>query len=390
MLTVGAGGFAPIFGCVGCLNQGIGIKYPFIDNLLALFAGWIVVSQLVRFVVRKKYGSEAIAIPAARMLKPFIWAGVLVAVGALLLWGRALGLLLIAAWLGCLATTLVAACWWRRWAVHAAPFLFANALAVILAAVIAPYSYKNARSAEGMVNSLGNPLLSITSTLVIPGVITYGPSAVDPLIEAIERELASESPQPYRLSQLCYCLGQIGGTDAENYLKRLVNERISFADKRFPEWHAVAACAFADCAGPRAVPDLIAIHRKWYGNIYASPAVISLVALVRTADRNAIAYVLDDKYTLFIRDPTGYGDPCLSRLAYFTLEALLHGKSASDLTSDHLYAVVRVGIDVDEFGKPARIGFHHTTRRQTGNRNELEALWRKQIEKIRHRWDSIL
>ena len=147
-------------------------------------------------------------------------------------------------------------------------------------------------------------LLSYTSSgtesVLIPGLIRKGKAAVGPLVEASRQafEIKSWPRRKWILDGTLFCLGRIGGADAEAFLSKVVAERVDFQDNMDSEWQKTACFAYAECAGARAVPALIEVFKRCEGDPAGGFNWVPLAALVRTASRDGVVFALDNMEVL--------------------------------------------------------------------------------------------
>lgn len=256
-----------------------------------------------------------------------------------------------------------------------------NLLALLVAVVVIPSSYARARSTDGLISSLGHapPHFPRQCRILISGLIEKGESAVDPLIEALDGEF-HESKYVYanRVSQISYCLSQIGGGQVETVLQKVITEQVKFDEDLNWRWEAVVCCSYAECAGERAVPLLVNLHNEATGENGNLQRVVALCALARTQNLEAISVVLDDSDFLSKQlDGEFYYPRWIKSMICLTLQSLVEGRTKTDLVSSPIYEKMWLGIAIH-------------------NQSRTTIIWNEKwsnlfdTEAVRGRWSRIL
>jgi hypothetical protein len=170
-----------------------------------------------------------------------------------------------------------------------------NGIFLALAIVAVPVSYIHSRSTARMISLLSYPS-SGTQTVLLPGLIAKGDSAVQPLIDASRRAVARDggAAKGWVLSGTLHCLGSIGGAESEGFLEEVVRDSVDFADSMDDRWQKAACLAYAECAGRRAAPLLVQVHKRSAGAADRD-ARGSVIEALRLADPEAAAELIREK-----------------------------------------------------------------------------------------------
>ncbi|MEW6355166.1 MAG: hypothetical protein AB1696_02480 [Planctomycetota bacterium] len=213
---------------------------------------------------------------------------------------------------------------------EARALLRVNAAFLALAILCVPGSYAYARSVRGMIGRLGAS--RSTDDYLRRELIARAESSVKPIIGVTRRAIRrydgtedSEWARSRALSSAFHCLGEIGGSEAEAFLAAVVRGDAGLANAGKLHVYPEACIAYAKCAGGRAVADLIAAYRRTDDDV-ARAAI--LAALVRTADKDAIPYVLSHMDVLLENDGYGYDH---EREVQLARRAIVYGAGIADL-----------------------------------------------------------
>ena len=373
--------------CMTCMNDATAIQYPFVGVLIGAFVFWIVASYFFHgWRHERKPDNPKDAVNFGVRCFTFVGIPVLL-FGVLILNPLGLGFFVVLIWMIYLLSTTMSGFTKRRQDLSITKSQFRlNLLSLLIVAVAIPTSYARARSTDGLISWLGHapPHFSHTSRILISGLIEQGGSAIDPLVEALDAELQQpERASQYRISQISFCLGQIGGDEAESALKRVVSKHTLIDETG--EWRGkvVAYCSYAECAGERAVPTLLRVFNDAEGKNAAFQKAVALCALTRPRNADAGAFVLDNYEVLikqreeesFVRWP----DSMIS----LTVQALAEGTTAVDLVSSPIYRQMIVGIDIQYLKSPSR---------RSGSQIDWNDNWNSQfdVDVARTHWSQVL
>ena len=381
--------------CAGCTDNALKIRYPFVSPLILLFFVWIAVTAVIRWYSRRR-GEFPQELPGGKRFARYATLGtVAIILSFLFMVPRSLGFLVVLIWFVALLVTSVAGLFRTPRSAAMKLYLTLNLLILLSPGAILPVSYANARSSAGMVASLGNPVHGLCSSLLIPGLIRKGEGAVPLLIHAIEKEIqqrAGWSHSP-RVAQMCFCLGKIGGSESETYLGNLVRARIRLTEWADRRYGIVACCAYAECAGKRAIPDLARIYASAAGEEADLQQAAVLCAMVRTGSREGVVFALE-KARVLLSCITQDMDHEMAYAAKGTFAAIVRGRNADHLKSCVIYAKIWGGVDqravTEAFGEPSAPSPSNWGDGQQPNVDEVAETWPAKREELMSRWTGVL
>ena len=372
---------------MACVNKATAVQFPFVGFLIAAFVCWLFASYSIRNLRRNRDTDDSQE-GVKTGVRYFMFAGIpVLLLGVLTLNPLGLGFLVVLIWIAYLLVTTITD--FRNRLVDSTykrNQQRLNLLACLIVVVVIPASYARARSMDGLISSLGHapPHYPHVCRIPISGLIEKGESAVGPLVEALNAEFqGSKYVDHKRVSQVSYCLSQIGGDEAEAALGKVVAEHVSFNEHSTWYWEVVACCSYAECAGTRAVPILLRVFNEAEGRHADLQKAVALCALIRTRSPDAVAFVLDN-YDVLIRQR---GAKVLVRwsgsMISLTTQALAEGKTADDLVSSPIYRKIGVGIDFRYLKSPSH---------RSGTRIVWNDKWNAEfdVEAARKRWSRIL
>lgn len=156
--------------------------------------------------------------------------------------------------------------------------------------------------------------------------IHVGPRAVPALLDALDTARLSGHDRDFgaRLVVACYCLGRVGGAEAEQRLLDVVSNHVVGAEPH--AWRRAACFALADAAGDGAVGSLIALYRALPADDRDRWSV--LAALVRTGEFAGVAFAMENLGVLLEPDLV---DRAAADGATSTVAAILDGRTRLDL-----------------------------------------------------------
>lgn len=354
--------------CMGCVNSVTEVQMPFLESLIGVFFGWLVLSLIF-------------SRPLATWLKRFLYFGVpLLILGVLLVVPMVFGLPVVLCWLFYLLFRVQQFIttkddWSRK---NLLPFGL-NAVALMLSFVLIFVTTSQANSTPGLIESLGRISPHFPSRVhnQMSRVIQRDPEVVAPLRTALEQEMDREYPSSFRIAQIAYCLSEIGGEQAEAALKQSIEEHITFDNDFYGKWETAVCCLYAECAQARAVPTLMQLLNAAEEKQANAQKLIALVALVRTQDPSAVETVLD--HANFLKEPLKIQQRPYwqTRMTLYTLQALVEGERPADLSASPVY-------------EPLRLGLNPDSQTQTGIKWNERWNGELDIEALKQHWSGIL
>lgn len=306
--------------CGFCSDRELAVWTPFAGAVTALWLLWMISLLVMKSLMKRRGWKERDIAPVRSIFKTFALAGVIVILVGILGGGfHWPGALIATPWSVYLVIKLISGLRreaWRtdesgspdtepqrtprmsRLASHQVSpgatkaFFILNATFLALAALSVPASYIYAGSTSRMIALLDYPC-SGTKTVLIPGLIRKGEAAVGPLVDASTQALKARSGprQTWILNGTLFCLGRIGGPDAEAFLSKVVAERVDFQDSMDSEWQKTACFAYAECAGGRAVPVLVGVYQRCETAKVDDARKTVLAALSKTGSEEGAAFV---------------------------------------------------------------------------------------------------
>jgi hypothetical protein len=308
--------------CGACVDQEVRVWLPFAPVFMVLCLAWIISLIVIRNIIRRRTSGKAAEMPGRKALVAF---GLLATVGFIavvfLSMGSVMGASLVIGtiWAGYVAVNVISALRRRarrqdvEVAADAKPepssraeqpvgpvvsprsqkaFFKLNSIFLGLALLSIPSFFIYARSTRRMIALLSYKS-SGTESVLIPGLIGKGKAAVGPLVEASRQafEARSGPRQTWILNGTLFCLGRIGGPDAEAFLSKVVAERVDFQDTMDSEWQKTACFAYAECAGARAVPVLVGVYQRCETAKVDDARKTVLAALSKTGSKEGAAFV---------------------------------------------------------------------------------------------------
>ncbi|MHC4502666.1 MAG: hypothetical protein ACYTFI_05115 [Planctomycetota bacterium] len=308
--------------CGACVDQGVSIWLPFAPAFMVLCLAWIISIIVMRNIIRRRTSAKASEMPWRKALVAFELLATVGFVGVVFLsMGSVLGASLVIGtiWVGYIAVKVISALRRRarrqevEVAAEAEPepssraeqpagpvvspraqkaFFKLNSIFLALALLSIPSFFAYARSTRRMIALLSYKS-SGTESVLIPGLIGKGKAAVGPLIDASRQALEARSGprQTWILNGTLFCLGRIGGADAEAFLSKVVAERVDFQDNMDSEWQKTACLAYAECAGGRAVPVLVGVYQRCETAKVDDARKAVLAALSKTGSKEGTAFV---------------------------------------------------------------------------------------------------
>ncbi len=306
--------------CGFCSDRELAVWTPFAGALTVLWFLWMISLLVMKSVMKRRGWKERDIAPVRSIFKTFALSGVIVILVGILGGGfHWPGVLIATPWSVYLVIKLISGLRRKAWrtdesgspgtepqrtprmsrlASHQVSpgatkaFFILNATFLALAALSIPASYVYADSTSRMIALLDYPC-SGTKIVLIPGLIGKGEASVGPLVEASRRALETKAGprRKWILDGTLFCLGRIGGADAEAFLSKVVAERVDFQDNMDSEWQKTACFAYAECAGARAVPLLVGVYERCETAKVNDARKTVLAALSKTGSEEGAAFV---------------------------------------------------------------------------------------------------
>jgi len=296
------GCIAELLACGGCWDLAVALRWPFVVSWAQALLAWVFVVGALRLVSAR--WASALGLPTGRTLVKVVlvafavWFALGVLSAGSSLWGV---FPLLAAWFVYLLVQSVRSLsrWRRDGDRGALPRLVFHACWLLAVGALFVDGVRRAKTLEHMIRFLATSPRDM-ATVVVPNVVQHGQDAV-PLLVQKTRE-ALEADDLMLLRSCLFCLGQIGGPEAERCLEQVVDRVIAHGD-RPPFWARHAFAAYAECIGPRAVPKL----KQAYERVSDRCKWAVLVALAKTASPEGVAFVFDHIDSLFAGMESGMG-----------------------------------------------------------------------------------
>jgi hypothetical protein len=142
---------------------------------------------------------------------------------------------------------------------------------------------------------------------VMPGIVSYGPDAINPLIQATNEALQNEDTyvRTNIVAHSAFCLARIGGPEAEQFLADLLKQHKDPEDFGYDEGFRAVCFSYARCAGPRATDELINLFEEISDSEDRRERWVPLVALLVTGGKQGVVFVFDHMDLLLNRMRSG-------------------------------------------------------------------------------------
>lgn len=271
------------------------------------------------------------------------------------------------------------------------PLLIHGAFLIILVALIA-YSQTKANTPEHYVGCLRYGHHDVLFSRIMPRIVADREKSIQPLIGAIKEALNNTDgyTRMNTVKHATFCLACIGGPEIETFLSQLLTQRATPSDYCDLNWYKGTCFAYARCAGPRAVDDLVTLFEKMPHTDERDDRVFLLVALTMTGSKRGVAFTLDHM-DLLVQQMDGGGDGSEMRVAQAAAECLIFGTDPELLPKIPAYRdCVLMGATWLAEPRPNDYTseFYWTESSENGLRSpkEIEAAWRKDYALIKKRW----
>lgn len=252
------------------------------------------------------------------------------------------------------------------------------------------------QSLEHHVSSLRYGHHTAMYSKIMPQIVARGDDAVGPLIQATNKALADDDTY-YRSNVVVnatYCLSRIGGPEAEEYLVRLLNEHRNPDDFGYRRAYEGVHFAYARCAGPRAVTELIRLFKVTPTDEDGDDRWIPLLALLLTGSGQGVAYVLDNFQILLDRMARTV-DGNERRVLQAATGCVVFGDDPEALKDIPVYRGVSLMGDTS-VAEPRPNDYNSeffwipTSEANLREEKEIRLEWEKNSASIRNRWSKLL
>jgi hypothetical protein len=190
-----------------------------------------------------------------------------------------------------------------------------------------------------------------------------------------------------------FCLGCIGGSEAEKFLSELVRQHANPSDYHDLKWYRGACFAYARCAGPRAANDLVVLFENMPHTKERDDRTFLLVALTVTASEQGVAFALDHM-DLLLKGMNGW-EGSESRVIQSAAECLVFGADPKALRQIPVYrdwglmgAVWLADPRPNDY--TSEFFWTESSEKRLRPTEEIEAAWRKDSASIQKRWADLL
>ncbi|MBU4273586.1 MAG: hypothetical protein KKE86_08005 [Planctomycetes bacterium] len=390
----------PLLACGGCTDSALLITTPWAGYGILFLWAWIAVMLVARRRVRVRGDDSGATVVRGSTLVVFALLGT---VGYVVLAFFSMGSLLLPSflvgfvWVVYLVIRMLIGVvrYIRSRPPELRTSLALDGAFLLVAAATIAYGQAKANTLDHYIASLRYGQQVVFSG-VLPDIVARGEQAVGPLIQAAREALHNDDDYTRSniLSRSTFCLACIGGQEAEQFLSQLFNEHVNFVDRSNRRWHKAVCFAYARCAGPRAVDDLIAIFDKMESGEQKENRWVPLVALVVTGSKRGVSFTLDHMDILLRKMDFG-GDGNEMRVAQAAAEALVYGSDPTALRELPVYRDVSLMGAIwlaDPRPNDYTSEFYWTSKSEKRLRppEEIESTWKKNSDTIRKRWDTLL
>ena len=382
-----------LFACGGCTDKALLMTAPWAGFGILLLWAWIIAGCILRRRVLKHEGTTAVLPVKGTTLAVFAALGSAVYIGLVFLTRGSF--LLPSLLLGFLWVVYLIA----RLTVDILRFVTTRASnlrrsiatsGVFLALVVATVAYWQHRlnTVEYCISCLRYGYLPECRMSIIPKILSYGQEAVPPLVEACDEALKDTEKYgcAYVVKNATFCLGCIGGKEAERFLGELIEKPPCLTDSQSPEWFYAACFAYARCAEARAMGHLTALFDGVPRNERRDDRCVVLGAMAFTGSREGIIFVFDHMDILLGPVRIGGYSPEWA-VARPVSESLVFGSDPNALRHLSVYSYRGV-CGYGWYAEPPSGTTDELEWRGPDTRIELE--WRKNERVIRDRWNALV
>jgi hypothetical protein len=274
------------------------------------------------------------------------------------------------------------------------PMIVHSVFFLAVLTVVAIFQTK-ANSLEHYISSLGYGHHQSMYSKVMPGIVARGEEAVGPLIEATNEAMANNDSYT-RMNVVVhgtFCLARIGGPEAEEFLAGLLKQHRDPDDFGYHHGFRAVHFAYARCAGPRAVNDLICVFKEMPPDADIDNRWIPLIALLTTGSKEGIEFVFDHMDILLERLEF-CGDGNEQSVLQAALGELVFGSDPQTLKEIPVYRDVHLSGDTS-IAQPRpndyNSEFFWTRSSKSGlhQEKEIRSEWETNEASIRQRWMEV-
>lgn len=322
--------------CMNCVNSVTEVKLPFLNSLLLVFTGWLVLTLIF-------------CRPLTKGTRRFYYFGIpFLILGVLVVVPLGMGVPIILCWIIYLPYQILQFFSTRQERIfkNFIP-LSVNIIALLLSFTLIFVTTARANTTPELIKSLGgiSPFYPATVHQQISRLSQRGPEAVTPLSDTLAANFERyEQVSAYPTARMAYCLREIGGPQAEATLQDIIEHRMKFKDSSSAKWEAAVCCLYAECAGERAVPVLTDILKQAERNQNHFQKRVALIALARTRDQAAIETVLN--HVPFLQEDlqADLTSRWSAAMISLTLQALAEGQASQHLIQSPVYHRLMLGL----------------------------------------------
>ena len=159
------------------------------------------------------------------------------------------------------------------------------------------------------------------------------------------------------------------------------------------QWYKDVCFAYARCAGPRAVNDLVALFEKLPHDKDDDRRWVPLTALAVTGSKQGVLFVLDHMSPLLNQAETT-SDGSAAKVIQATADYLVFGSDRQGLVGIPVFRDTLLVGDTRFADNPAdyasQFFWTETTEKQPRPMQEIKAAWQKDSTSVRKRWAELL
>jgi hypothetical protein len=390
----------PSRACGGCTDAVLLMTLPWAGFGILLLWLWILAMLATRWHLRRRGSSTAASVVRGKTLTVFALVGSVGYVGLAFLTGGSLllpSLFIGFVWAVYLVIRVVvnAVRFARKREPESRTTLMLPSTFLAIVIVLVAYYQTKANTLDHCIGCLRFGHHTELFSKIMPRIVADGDKAVGPLIRATNEALGNKDgfTRKNTMTHATFCLGCIGGSEAEKFLSELVKQHANPSDFYDVKWYRGACFAYARCAGPRAADDLVKLFENMPYTEEKDDRAFLLVALVVTASKQGVAFALEHM-DLLLKGMDGR-EMNQKRVVQATAECLVFGTDPKALTQIPLYrdcglmgavwlAEPRPNDYTSEFF------WTESSENRLRPTEEIEAAWRKDSASIQKRWADLL
>ncbi len=230
----------------------------------------------------------------------------------------------------------------------------------------------------------------------MPELVARGDEAVGPLILATDKALVNDDTY-YRsnvIVKATYCLSRIGGPEAEEHLAQLLRQYRDSDDFGYRHAYKGVHFAYARCAGPRAVTELVRIFEEMPVDKDRDNRWIPLAALLVTGSREGVAFVLDN-FEILLERMEGGMDGNERRVLQSATGCVVFGSDRQALREIPVYREMELSGATSVAGpRPndysSDFFWIRSSEADLRQADEIRSEWEERSAMIRKRWMDLL